>query len=420
MIKVASFVNNTYMNKKEYIEKLSQLIVNKVTFNAPITLGEEVDYSLLSAINIDVKYPIFIFKKPLNKLYYKAFLLAQKVCQFNLILTEQPHISNSLFKLLKNTFVFLSDEIGSELKILLEKLNINYLVKSNFKIKNNREYLKINNEEINFDFIPFYNHKKIMKNGIITEIKQFLLNGKNYAIDLVNTRDKNNLIDLELNIPLPQGYYLFKNKFNCIEIENLTNKDRAFFNYFAGNFKTDFSCVDGLTSCTYACINFKCQIQLKAKEKKQVFFNFGEEKFSSFTPKDVKEFFNISQAQMFEIFDTRILSRDQGLDNLFNIELPKKIWNSWNNFSYDEQSENRWLSLKGEIIKQSPVGREVSKDIASLKEVKIYIGGVWKRVFIVRGESTYLFAGRVKYFNYTLLTKEIFDKNNEIYLSFAM
>ena len=44
---------------------------------------------------------------------------------------------------------------------------------------------------------------------------------------------------------------------------------------------------------------------------------------------------------------------------------------------------------------------------------------MWKRVFILHNDSCYMFVDKVKYFNYTLLTKEIFNKNNEIYLSFA-
>ena len=403
------------MTHKEYVERLKEEIINRVKYHAPM-VSEGVDYSLLAAYNIDETLPIFVYKKPLDKHLCQAFLEAKKQCDFNLILTEKPRIST---KKLKNCYIIFEDEIGGNLSLLFEKLNINYSLKSDYKIKRNKEFIKINNQEIKLDFIPFYNHKKVMFNGVICTIKQFLLNGNNIAIDLANTREELNEISLEINIPLPRGYYFFKKYFNRIEIENLTCKNKAIFNYFLPEAKINFSCLDGIFSSTFACINLTANIAIKGGAKKTMFFNFGSEEFLPNNPKEMQEIFSLSQQSMYEIFDTKIISRNDAEDHLFNLELPKKIWKAWSRFSCDQANEERWLALKSRYIKNVDCGIEVNRDNKQLKSVKLYRQGGWKSVYIVRGDSTYLFAGRTKYYNYTLLSNELFSKNNEIYLSFV-
>ena len=78
------------MTKSEYIQKLKNLILQRVNFHAPKPRDSEIDYSVLNIVGIDASYPIFIFKKPLNEIFYKAFLLAKQEVEFNLILTENP------------------------------------------------------------------------------------------------------------------------------------------------------------------------------------------------------------------------------------------------------------------------------------------------------------------------------------------
>ena len=91
----------------------------------------------------------------------------------------------------------------------------------------------------------------------------------------------------------------------------------------------------------------------------------------------------------------------------------------WQNLDVDEESENFYLKLKDNLIENTANGLQISQDFKGLKEVKFYRNNGWKRVFIVHNNSCYMFADKIKYYNFTLLTKEIFDKNNEIYLSFA-
>ena len=406
------------MTKSEYILNLENLIVNRVKYHAPKVSGE-VDYALLDAIGIDGSLPIFIFNRKLDKIYYKAFIEAKKMIDFNLILTEKPLISKNKLEKLKKTYIIYKEEMGSLLSATLENLNINYVTHSNFKKDLKSEYMTINNNEISFDYIPYFYNKKGIYNGVVAEIKSYILNGKNFNLSFTNTRNEANEIEFEFNLPLPRGYYSFKRKFNCIEVENLTNKSLAYFNYnFIGG-DVSFSSMSGIESCTFACINLKCKLSLLPKEIKKVYFNFGERKYCLNSPNEMKFFFELSQIKMNEIFDLKVTTRDNQFDNDFNLSLPRKIWEKWQNFDVDEENENYYLKLKNKIIQMTENGVQISQDFKGLKEVKFFRNNGWKRVFIVHNNSCYLFADRVKYFNFTLLTKEIFNKNNEIYLSFA-
>ncbi len=406
------------MTKNEYILSLENLIINRIKYHAPKIDGE-VDYALLDAVGIDGSYPIFVFDKPIDKIYYKAFLNAKKKVSFNLILTQKPAISSRKIKSLDKTFLLLKEEMGANLYHTIKALNINYLTHSDFQQQLRYEYLKFNDREVSFDFIPYFYGKKVMDGGVILDAKCFLLNGKNYFLSFTNTSNQKKSIRFEFNLPLPRGYYIFKKNCNSIEIENLTNKEKAYFNFNIKNANITFSTLNGIESSTFACINLSCEIELLAKETRRVYFNFGENKYIISSPKDIAYFFELSQAKMNEIFDLKVTTRDSNFDELFNRSLPQNIWEKWQKFDVDEESENKWVKMKAEIIKNEGKGIQISKDFKGLKEVRFFRNLGWKRVFVVHNNSTYLFADRIKYFNFTLLTKEIFEKNSEIYLSFA-
>lgn len=407
------------MNKKEYIEKLENLILQRVKYHAPKPKESEIDYSLLSVLNIDACYPIFIFKKPLNKIFYQAFLNAKKHAKFNLVLTEKPLLNEKKVEKLEKTYLILNDEMGGALSDTLEALNINYLSHCNFKSEFKGEFIKVNDQILSFDYLPYYYTKKIINDGVIFDAKQFLLNGKNTIINLINTKNQSKKVKIEVNIPLPRGYYFFSRGFDYVEIENLTNKQKAYFNFYLKKAEFSFSNMTGLESSTFASVNMICEIELKPHEKKQVYFNFGENKYCFYDPKSTEEFFKISQIKFNEIFDVKVQTRNIKFDNDFNLSLPRKILEKWQKFDIDEESINSWLKIKHEIVKISEKGAQISDKIKDLKEVKFYRNSAWKRVFILHNDANYLFANKIKYFNYNLLTKEIFDKNNEIYLSFA-
>ena len=84
-----------------------------------ITIADDnVDFALLDAVGIDATYPIFVFKKPLDKLFFTAFLQAKKMIKFNLILSQKPLVSNRRISKMEMTKVILEQEM---LFILMEQ-----------------------------------------------------------------------------------------------------------------------------------------------------------------------------------------------------------------------------------------------------------------------------------------------------------
>ena len=71
--KLKQYVNNYNMNKKEYIEKIKELIINKVKYHSPNLNNDNIDYSLLEAVGINISLPIFIFKRTLDKVFILLF-----------------------------------------------------------------------------------------------------------------------------------------------------------------------------------------------------------------------------------------------------------------------------------------------------------------------------------------------------------
>ena len=407
------------MTKKEYIEKLKNLIVNRVKFHAPKLVDDRVDFDLLAVVGIDRQLPIFKFDKPLDKIFYHAFFEAKKEVPFNLILTEEPLVGEKKVKGLANTFVMFEAEMGSSLLASIEKLNINYRSNTSFKSEIEEDYMKINDRKIELEYIPYYLHKKGSDNNIIFEIKEFLLNGKNFLLSFTNPYKSKKSVRFEINVTLPKGYYFFKNDGNAVEIESLTSGDKAYFNYNLKGAKFSFSCIGGLESSTHACINLSFQTELLPLEQKRFYFNYGENKYLFLSAKQAKDFFDLSQNKMDEIFDIKINSKNKKFDGIFNRYLPQKIWLSWLKNDIDEESENFYLKTKQSLLKKVDGGVQINEEIEGLKEVRFFRNSGWKRVFIVPSESRYLFADKTKYFNFTLLTNEIFAKNNEIYLSFG-
>lgn len=419
MTKQRKVGNNFFMNKKEYLEIIENLIINKIKYHAPNLANDNIDYELLDAIGIYTSLPLFLYKKPLDKLFFQAFLNVKKKVDFNLILTSAPLIIDKKVKLLKNTYVILENELGSNLNNTLEALNINYISHSDFCNKLEGEYLAFNGEKVEFEFVPYYYTKKLMKDGVIFKATNFLLNGKNYILNFTNTKNTTQKLTFEINIPLPRGYYFFKKGTDFIEIENLSNKQKAYFNYHFKNVSFYFSNMNGIDSCTFACIHVFGEITLLPKQNKKCYFNYGENKYCIYNPNDMQYFFEISQQKINQLFDVKVTTHDKLFDQTFNFSLPYKIWEMWQKNGVDEKSENEWLKMKSQIIKNTSKGLQINEEFKGLKEVKIYRNLAWKRVFIIHNNARYMFADKIKYFNYTLLTNEIFNKNNEIYLSFT-
>lgn len=406
------------MKKREFIEKLKNLILNKVRFHAPNLITDNVNFDLLSVVGINPNYPIFIFPKRLDRVFFDAFKRAKKEGKFNLILTQQPLISPRKLRRLEDTKVLLEGDVGSNLFYTLDGLNINYISHTDFQKSLQNNYLKINGREIKFDFCPYYYHKKLSVDGVIFEGKEFLLNGRNYHFILTNPHDDKRELSFEFNMPLPRGYYVFKRGVNHIQVTNINTKEVAYFNYQARGVEFSFSSINGLENSTFACINVRFNVTMQARENRHVFFNFGNLKFISLKPNELRYYYEISQKKMFEIFDTMVTTHDKTFDNNFNLSLPRKIWENWEKLTANEESELEWLKLRDKIILKRECGEKINQDFKGLKEVKIFRNSGWKRVFVLHGENEYLYDGHTKYYNFSLLTKEILSQNSEIYLSF--
>ena len=85
----------------------------------------------------------------------------------------------------------------------------------------------------------------------------------------------------------------------------------------------------------------------------------------------------------------------------------------------DFASESEYIKLKKTIVTENEKGYFINEDFKGLKEVKIYQNNSYKRVFIIEGEKRYVMSEKTKFFNFTQIAKEFFDKSNEIYLCFG-
>ncbi len=412
-------VNNSHMTKKEYVEKMANLIVNRVRFHAPIVYDDNIDFELLEVIGIDPSLPVFKYEKSLDNVMADAFLLAQKEVSFNLLTTTQPTCKKCKIDALKNYVYIRTEELGYSLLSTINALNINYKSGCEFNKEIEEDYIKVNDEIVNLNYQNYYLYKKASSNGVVYEIKEFLLNGKNFILNFTNLREEKQIATFEINVVLPRGYYHFKRENNAIKITSLTSGETAYFNFQSRNAKFSFSTISGVESSTHACINMKINISINGKAQKRFYFNYGENKYCFSSIRDSEDFFDISQKKMCEIFDLKVLSRDKSFDEEFNRSLPQKIWLSWLKMTTDEESEKKYLKLKNSVAKKVKNGWQISENFKGLKQVQIYENSGYRRVFIVEGNERYILSGKTKYLNFTNVTNEIFQKNNEIYLSFG-
>lgn len=417
MRKALFFGNNLCMNKKEYISALSRLITNRVKFHAPRANCENLDLQLLQVLGINSALPIFKFDKPMTSILHKAFVKAQKETDFVLI-SQEKYIKRMWRKSLKNLY-FLDEDCSPALNEIVNCLNINYLSHSSFKQNLNKKYIKINQNEINLDYKQFFLYKKAESNGVVYEIKNFLLNGNNFVLNFVNPHLEKRQIMFEINIPLPNGYYQFTKVKTGIKIYNLSSKKSAYFNFDYKDCHLKFSCIDGIENSTHACINLSININLFAKEQRKIYFNFGENAYIFKNFAQIDKFFEISQQKAFQMFDVKISSKDKTFDDMFNNVLPQKIWLAWINDGVDESSESKYLNLKNEIVKYTQKGFVINEHFKGLKEVKIFCNNLYKRVFIISGQQRFILAQKTRYVNFTQVCKDFFDKSNEIYLCFG-
>lgn len=379
---------------------MTNLILNRLRFHAPILYSTDIDFDSLTKLGIDPSLPVFKFEKEFSRALLKCFQRAKSVCDFNLIITEENKIAQK-----KLGAIVLKNNPD------INKLNINYKSNSGYHLKAEENYIEINGYRQNMCLHDFY----LLSTGINDEIKyyikEFVMCGESYYVEFINLSNAQKKITFTINIPLNRGYYYFQKKSSCIEITNLSNCDKTFFNFSCKQSKFVFSCIDGVENCTHACINVLCEVNLKPKQKKVFFFNYGDQKFILSNQGEMEMFMAEADRQINERFDLRIKSKDKNEQRLLNQTLPERIYLSWLKGKNDEKSEIEYAKLKQQyLIKNEKT--YVFMGLNNISSLQIFDGNNWKKINIIGGEGQgYIQLGTTKFFGKNYLTfKEL--KNN--------
>ena len=360
------------MTKREYIFKMSNLIKNRVYYHAPIAYKGDVDFDKIMGKGIDLSYPVFIMEKPFKKELIKAFLVAQKFTDFNLIIREK---NKKVQKKFKRCYVVRQSEIPS-----LDKLNINYKSYSTYNKIEENNYIKIEDQEISFEQKLFYLEQKGILNDIFFNIKKYVLSGESIQLELANTTKEVKEINFEYNHNLERGYYSFDEEKEGIRIVNLLNNQELFLNANFGKINENYSCIDGLENSTFARINLKSKIRLKPLEKRAFFLNLGAKKFILKNLTEINNLFKLAQKKNFEIFDVKVESKNKFFEQNFNRTLPNRIWNAWLNGKRDLDSEDKYLSLKNNILLKKENAFVLGRNSYDLCSVFAYNGKEYVKV----------------------------------------
>lgn len=394
------------MKKRDYVEKAKNCILNRVKFHAPILYDGNVDKQTLSAFGVDADFPIFKFEKNLNNKLLKAFELAQKEENFNLLISSNCFQKNKekVLKKIKNCVVY--DNQTSPVSFLetINKMNINYQSSTNYNLKFKDKFVKVADQVLNPNFDDFNLQQTTVVGNFFVDYHEFVLNGNNILLKIQNKSRNLDELVIEMNIPLKKGYYFFKKNPKSIMVENLLTKQKFYLNFICKNAKFCFSNVDGLENSVFACLNVKFKMTLCENEEEFVFFNFGEEKFSLKSYKEIVDFKNLAFQKCCEIFNLKVLTKNPKFDFFFNKTLPKKIWINWLNGEVDEILEQKYITLKRLFVNgKDEISLKNFKEIG-LKEVGIFNGEYYKKILVVSGQEKFLRVGRTFFWNINGIT----------------
>lgn len=415
--------NNDVMTRKEYIERAKNLVLSRVRFHAPILFDGQIDEKVLSENGIDKNLPIFKFEKKLNRRLLKAFELAQMEEKFNLVICESSLSGHNIrcirqLKNMHNTTI-LSDYSSKRFLETINKLNINYASSSNFNVAYSDKFFSVNGVRINPSFQDFMLENEAVFDDVNVSYKEFVLNGQNVYVKFLNRSNCERKLTVEFNIPLEKGYYYFKKIAGAIDIENLMTKEHKFFNFLCGGAKFSFSNVDGLENSVFCCINVKCQLTLKAKQSKFIFFNFGDSKFCVKNRGEIEKLEELSLREVRKIFDVQVKTKNPKFDLFFNRTLPQKIWVNWLNGRVDQQLEEKYLSYRRLFVKGKEKISFVKFSEIGVKEIGIFNGEYYKRILFVQGEQKFLRVGRTYFYNIDNITKRTLESKDPVLLCFG-
>ena len=148
------------------------------------------------------------------------------------------------------------------------------------------------------------------------------------------------------------------------------------------------------------------------KTQKFVFFNYSNTSFNLKTQSNIEKLLALSIRKSSEIFNLRIKTKNTKFDYFFNKSLPQKIWINWLNQKYDENLERKYITFKRLfMIENEKITLKNFKGVG-LKEVGIFNGEYYKKIFIVNGDEKFLKVGNTQFLNigdvsmYSLCSKE--------------
>lgn len=411
------------MTKKEYIKKAKNLIINRVRFHAPIIFDSEIDANVLQENGIDPSLPVFKFEKELNNRLLKAFELAKNEENFNLViagLKTDKHNIKYIRQLenMRNTTI-LGECCSKRLFEMVNKLNINYSSATNFNLVYQDKFFSINGMRVNPSIQDFSLSQEVVFDEVLVNYREFVLNGQNIVAKFSNKAFQNKKLLVELNIPLEKGYYYFKKIPNAVAIENLISKKQVYFNFMCNGGRFCFSNVDGLENSVYCCINIKFVLNLKAKQRKVVFFNFGESKFCVKNEGEAERLFAESVKEVKNIFDVQIKTRNPKFDLFFNKSLPQKIWLNWLNGKFDEKLEQKYIAYRRLFVKGKEKISFVKFAEIGVKEIGIFNGEYYKKILIANADESFLKVGRTYFYSSNDITKRTLTSREPVVLSFG-
>ena len=400
------------MKNKEYVEKAKKLILNRVRFHAPIVYDDNIDFDVLNSCGVDVNLPIFKFDKTLSKNLARAFSLAKKEENFNLLVSDK-----SANKFCPKDAIVYSQTSSLDFLKAINKLNINYFSSTNFNPVFKDKYFKVAGQILNPQFDDFKLKKVAVIDKIYVDYTEFVLNGSNFYLKIKNMGQTSNKVEIELNIPLVKGYYFFKRFNRSVLIENLLTRQKFFLNFICPNAKFSFSCVDGLENSVFSCVNVRATISVE--EESFVFFNFGTQKFNLKNERTVKAFENLAYKKICGIFNVQVKSKNAKFDYFFNKTLPQKIWINWLNGEADKTLEEKYLSLKRLFVRGEKNFDLVNFKEVRLRELGIFNGEYYKKILFLNGKDRFLRVGRTFFYNINRLNFSTIKSNEPIAICFG-
>ena len=409
------------MKKKEYIQTAVDVILNRICFHAPVVYDDDIDKTMLFVHGVDISKPIFKFDKILNKNLFKAFKIASKEKEFNLLISSDSlgKVKEKELKTLKNVVLYNKNTSSLSFVEAINKLNINYPSSSNYNLVFKDKFFKINNQMLNPHYEEFALRQVCVVDNFFVDYSEFVLNGSNFFVKFQNKSEDSKRIELELNIPLKKGYYFFKRMTRCVMIENLVTGEKMFLNHICRNAKFSFSEVDGLENSVYCCVNVKVSLLMKGGEEGFVFFNFGEEKLMPKGLREVENLKGLSRKKSCEIFNLQVKTKNVQFDQFFNKTLPQRIWVNWLNGEVDSALEEKYLTHKRLFIKGTNELSFVNFKEIGLKELGIFNGEYYKKIIIVSGNEKFLRVGRTFFYNINGVTEHSLKSNETISLCFG-